>query len=165
MRFFLLPTGIFTVVTLIGCSAENDAGSIGESLGKNVTEFAQGVGSGVDTQLEVKIELSQELTNRGVTTTVAKQETPLNDATKPITVYFISAKPIDAALVAKAYNADNQEIGRATTTVAFGSDDAQHVGFEFPPEMDRQLVDVYRIGIRDKVTESAESPDSESGDR
>ena len=140
---------------LTGCSEDQDAGSLGKSVGENVTEFAQGVGTGVDVGLKVNFELSEALKEAGVTATVAKQETPLNSPNKTITIYIIADKAMDATLVAKAYNADEQEIGRAHTDVVFVADDARYIGFEFPAEMDRQMVKIYRIDLRRKVATEA----------
>ncbi len=141
---------------MIGCadSEKNGAGTIGESIGRNVTEFAQGVGTGVDAELQIKVELSEALTASGLTATVAKQQTPLNAPDKAISVYFIASKALNATLIAKAYNAENQEIGRATAEVEFGADDAQYISFEFPSEMDRQLEVVYKVDLRTSQPEA-----------
>ena len=46
------------MVSSLGCSDTKQSGaeSLGESIGKNVTEFAQGIGTGVDAQMKIKIE-------------------------------------------------------------------------------------------------------------
>lgn len=153
IRIITLP--LIIAFAGIGCSGSGDAdaGKLGQSLGQNVTEFAKGVGSGVDSQLQIKIELSEALTSAGVTATVAKQQTPLNAPEKSIVVYFISTNAVKGTFVAKAYNSDEQEIGRAAKEAEFKVDDAQYVGFEFPPEMDRQTVSVYRIDFREMLAE------------
>ncbi|MEZ6130361.1 MAG: hypothetical protein R3C59_16885 [Planctomycetaceae bacterium] len=141
---------LVAAITSVGCSdsGSTDAGSIGESIGKNVTEFAQGVGTGVDTQMQITIELSQSLADAGVTHTVAKQQASLDNPEKAISVYLISTEPLKATLIAKAYNGDKQEIGRALADVQFSADDAQYVSFTFPGEMDRQTVTLYKIDLR-----------------
>lgn len=147
---------LMSSIILPGCSDETNpnAGTIGQTIGQNVTEFAQGVGTGVDTQLQVEVELSPELTKAGFSHTIAKQQTSIADPQKAISVYLISAEAISCTLIAKAYNADNQEIGRASSDVQFSQDDAQYVAFTFPPEMDRQAVKLYRIAMRSSVAES-----------
>lgn len=164
MRSFLPHIAVLLAVTLAGCSSENDAGSIGQSVGRNVTEFAQGVGSGVDAQMEVEIELSEALIDSGISATVAKQEAPLDNPQKPITIYLISSKPITATLVAKAYNDQQQEIGRASIDVEFQADDAQYIKFAFPPEMDRQTVSVYHIDMRPIEQDAEQSNDADPGE-
>ncbi len=149
-RLAILFPMLVALGTAIGCSDSSgtDAGSIGKSIGKNVTEFAQGVGTGVDGELQIKIELSETLTQSGLSATVAKQQSPLNDPQKAISVYFIATKELNATLIAKAYSTEDLEIGRATADVSFHSDDAQYISFAFPSEMDRQLVAIYRIDVR-----------------
>ena len=157
-RRSLLFAMLVALSTVSGCSdsSKNDAGSIGKSIGKNVTEFAQGVGTGVDAQLQIKIELSEKLTQGGLSATVAKQQAPLNDPQKAISVYVISAQELNTTLIAKAYNAEGLEIGRAIANVSFNSNDAQYVNFAFPSEMDRQLVAVYKIDVRAATPEVEE---------
>lgn len=143
---------------LPGCSGDShaDAGKIGKTIGRNVTEFAQGVGTGVDTQMQVSVELSSELTEAGFSHTIAKQNTSLESPQKAISIYMISSQAINRTLIAKAFNEDNQEIGRATADVEFSKDDAQYVSFTFPSEMDRQTVKQYRISFK-----SATGPSSQ----
>ncbi len=133
---------------LIGCSEEGDAEALGQSLGESVTEFAQGVGGGVDTQLKIDVELSDAIKKRGVTTTVAKQIARLDSPEKSISVYFITTNAISATFQARAYDKDDKEIGRATADVKFAADDAQYIEFQFPREMDQQMVKVYRVDSR-----------------
>ncbi len=157
MPRLLITLAVTCILTATaGCSdSGTDAGSIGHSIGENVTEFAQGVGSGVDNQLKVDIQLSEELTATGLTHTVAKQQTSLNQPDKSISIYFLASQPLEAQLVAKAFNSDDQEIGRASAEVQFQTDDAQYVSFTFPPEMDRQTVVKYTIDSRNIHGESS----------
>jgi hypothetical protein len=145
-------------ITLLGCSGDSktDAGAIGQTIGENVTEFAQGVGTGVDTQLQVAIELSPELTKAGFSHTIAKQKTSIDDPQKAISIYLLSTEAMSCTLIAKAYNADNQEIGRATSDVQFSQDDAQYISFTFPPDMDRQTVKVYKIAAKSSAGEPSQ---------
>ena len=134
----------------VGCgdSSDSDASSIGRSLGENVTEFAQGVGTGVDEKLHINVELSESLIDVGLAVTVAKQETPTEGGGKSISVYLVAESELSATLMAKAYNKEALEIGRCTADIAFDKDDAQYVRFVFPAEMDQQTVDAYRIELK-----------------
>jgi hypothetical protein len=145
-------------ISLLGCSGNSkpDAAAVGKAIGQNVTEFAQGVGSGVDTQLQVAIELSPELIKAGLSHTIAKQKGSLDDMQKAISIYLLAAQALNCTLTAKAYNADNQEVGRATSDVQFVQDDAQYIAFTFPPDMDRQTVKVYKITAKFPETESSQ---------
>ena len=149
--------GLAVCVVLSGCSGENkpDIGGAGKLIGQNVTEFAQGVGTGVDQQMQVVVELSDELAEAGLSHTIAKRKVSLDEPEKTISIYLISAKSLSCTLIARAFDAEDQEIGRAACDVKFSDDDAQYVSFGFPPEMDRETVRIYRISRKSLVTESA----------
>ncbi len=131
---------------LAGCGDRPSARDLGQSLGENVTDFAQGVGTGVDHQLLIKVELTPTAEETGLTHTVGKQGTNLSE--KGISIYFVSKDSVDGILVAKALNSDGIEIGRAKTPVSFEADDAKYVRFDFPAETDRQSVARYSIDFR-----------------
>ncbi|HEY9059385.1 MAG TPA: hypothetical protein VIO64_02600 [Pseudobacteroides sp.] len=110
-RVLLVATLICTIC--VGCrKGEKDAGN---KVGEGLTKFVSGIGQGIDKELMVEVELSKEVTDLGISKTVSKQET-LNDG-KGFSVYFIASKAVESTLIAKAYNADDLEIGRTTTNV------------------------------------------------
>lgn len=132
----------------LGCGGEQGrAKKAGRRVGETVTDFAQGIGSGIDKRLEVEVELSPNVIDLGLTKTVAKT-TGIDGNKKGITVYLLSQRPITGRLVAKALNAEGAEIGRSPADVEFTPDDAKYVTFEFGEEMDRQLVERYVIDAK-----------------
>lgn len=139
------------IILLTGC-VENDKGGkstesvakrTGDKVGKLITDFASGVGKGIDDQLMVNIEISQDIINKGITVTTSKQ-----DKMKGITIYMISETEFKSTLIAKALNKEGHEIGRSTVDVEFTDNDAKYVTFTFPDEMDSQLVEKYVINIK-----------------
>lgn len=58
--------------------------------------------------MQVAIELSPELTEAGLSHTIAKQKSSLDDPRKAISVYLLSAQAFNCTLIAKAFNAENQ---------------------------------------------------------
>lgn len=143
-----------------GCAEreESVAETTGAKVGEVLTDFASGVGEGVDKQLEVTVELSAQCSEAGLSKTVAKSLSPNKEG---IAVYFISEKPFVGQMVAKAVNADEQEIGRSTIDVEFESDDAQYVTFTFGSEVDSQLVEKYLVDIRPPSNVDAEAKSRE----
>lgn len=148
---------VTAVLFLVSCgsregSDKSVAQQAGDQVGRSVTDFARGVGHGVDKQLEVSVELSEELANLGLSKTVAKvapysvPPTPGKD--KVLSVYLISQKPFAGQLLARGLNAEGQEIGRATADVTLAADDARYVTFAFPEEMDSQRVVKYVLSLR-----------------
>lgn len=155
-------------ITGCGRAPDQNAGAVGEAIGENVTDFAKGVGKGIDNKLLISTEISPALSEQGVTMTVAKQG-PLqtdSESAKTISVYCLAAKAFEATLTAKAYNVEDHEIGRAKTNIKFADDDAQYVTFSFPPEMDRQLVAKYMFDIAklQSETPSAEADAQSASD-
>lgn len=151
---------ILAVCAAAGCGrdASHQASSMGEQLGENVTGFAKGVGRGIDKNLKVDIELSEDLQARGISTTVAKMGGPSggDEPGKAVSIYVLSERACEIAFVAKAYDDQGHEIGRARSTIKFDADDAKYVNFEFPNEMDQQLVVTYRIGESTATTAEAQ---------
>ena len=66
---------------------------------------------------------------------------------KGFTVYFIASQSVSNTLVARAFNADGLEIGRAKKQIMMEKDDAKYVTFEFDSQMDSQMVKEYGIGL------------------
>lgn len=147
MKPLAVPLAALVALSL-GCGKEEGrAKRAGQSFGETMTDFAHGVGSGIDNRLQVEVELSPGVVDLGLSKTVAKSA-GIDDTKKGIAVYFISQKPVNGNLVAKAMNADGEEIGRSVVEVEFSADDAKYVTFRFDKEMDSQLVARYVIDAR-----------------
>ncbi len=146
------------VITLVGCGKDKDknedsaAKNAGAKVGEAVTEFATGMGKGIDKKMTVNAELSAGLKEKGISMTIAKGS-GLDHASKGISVYLIAAKPLKAKLIAKAMNEAGQEIGRSVVDVNFVADDAKYIIFKFHEEMDTQLVKKYFIDIKSILTD------------
>jgi hypothetical protein len=140
---------LVSVALLCGCgkSDESMAKRAGGKVGETLTDFASGVGKGVDKQMAVNVELSDEVTKQGLSKTIAKSRGMDSDK-RGISVYFIAKVAFTGRLVAKALNEEGQEIGRSVVDVEFTSDDAKYVPFVFDDEMDARLVQKYVVDIK-----------------
>lgn len=150
LSFIIVMMGI---ITLVGCGKsgkdeESVAKKTGAKVGEAVTEFATGMGKGIDKQMTLNAELSPGLKEKGISMTIAK-----GDMTKRISVYLIASKPLKAKLIAKAINESGQEIGRSVVDVNFAADDAGYTIFTFHEKMDTQLVKKYFIDIKSILPE------------
>lgn len=134
------------VAASFGCG-DGHAKKAGQAVGETITDFAQGVGSGIDKRLEVDVELSPEVVDLGLSKTVAKSA-GMDGKKKGITVYLLSQKPVTGSLIAKALNGEGAEIGRSVVEVEFAADDAKYVTFHFGNEIDSQLVERYLIDVK-----------------
>lgn len=102
----------------------------GETVGKGASEFIKGVSDGVGKSLTVKLELSEELKNKGLRTGkyfVASQGGTENK----LSVYFIFDGDFADTLKAKAYGEDGLELGRTKLFVNGRSEDAAYFDFVF----------------------------------
>lgn len=143
-----------------GCGDQEGsvAEKAGTTVGEALTDFASGVGEGVDRRLEVTVELSTRCSEAGLSKTVAKSL----GLKEGITVYFTSEKPFTGQMVAKAINEDGQEVGRSKIDVEFEADDAQYVTFPFDSQMDSQLVEKYLVDIPAQTTVGSETESSDT---
>ena len=136
------------VLLAAGCKDKRTdlANKAGETVGEHLTEFTKSVGKGVDNKLLVNVALAPEVQALGITHTTAKA-LDMDAMKKGITVYLIASKEVNVTLRAKALNADQAEIGRATVPVKLAKDEAAYFTFEFPKEMDSMMAKEYRIGL------------------
>ena len=133
---------------LAGCNKDDETLSekTGRKVGSTLTDFAKGVGTGIDQSMTVETELDAGLLNRGISKTISKS-VGLDANKKGIAVYLISTDNLTATLLAKAIDKDGVEIGRSKTDVTFEKDGAQYVTFYFDDEMDTALVGKYHISL------------------
>ena len=68
---------LILVVVVCGCGKreESIAKTAGSKVGETITDFASGVGKGVDKQRMVNVKLSNNVLKRGLSTTISKSRT------------------------------------------------------------------------------------------
>jgi hypothetical protein len=145
-------------VIVVGCGSDDEsvAKKTGAKVGETLTDFASGVGKGIDKKMKVNVELSKELADQGISVTIAKAggidlkhpDVKADSHTSEILVYLIAAKPFNGRLIAKALTNDGQEIGRSPADVELASDEAKYITFAFDHDMDTQLVAKYTIDAK-----------------
>ena len=142
-------SALIFVLVVCGCGKRDESlvKTAGSKVGETVTDFASGVGKGVDKQRMVQVKLSEDVAKQGLSKTVAKSQS-LGSKASGIAVYFITKSPFKGKLVARAMNKEGQEIGRSVVDVEFSADDAKYVSFPFPEEMDGQLVQEYLVDVK-----------------
>ena len=149
IKTFLLI--IFALLLIVSCKPKEErktlAEKAGNSIGSALTDFASGVGEGIDQKQKIKVELSDQLKELGLSVTTSK--TDLDDIMEnQITIYLISEKDTHVKIIAKALDSENQEIGRSSVEVKMKADDADYVPFSFSEKMDSQLVTKYVLSLR-----------------
>jgi hypothetical protein len=143
----LLMVAVLTLA--VGCGKQEDstAKQAGKVVGKTVTDFAAGIGKGLDSSLLVNVSAAPEMESEGLSITTAKWTT-VEGKKKAISIYVISKNVFKGTLVAKAFSKEDKEIGRALAEVDFSADDAKYTIFKFDEETDTQLVAKYVVGVK-----------------
>ncbi|QKE63623.1 hypothetical protein HNE05_09715 [Aquipseudomonas campi] len=146
MKYKSLLVGLFSAAILAGCgeSEQSLSEKAGKAVGEGVTGFLSGVGSGIDQSMVVETELGAGASKAGLVKTTAKSN-GMADAQKSFSVYLVANEPFKGTLLAKAYDKDGQEIGRAKSEVDLQKDDADYIIFAFSERMDSQLVHKYLV--------------------
>lgn len=146
MNYKSLLVGLFSAVVLVGCgdSEQSLSEKAGKAVGEGVTGFLSGVGSGIDQSMVVETELGAGASNAGLVKTASKSN-GMADPEKSFSVYLVANQAFKGTLLAKAYDKDGQEIGRAKSEVNLQKDDADYIIFAFNERMDSQLVHKYLV--------------------
>lgn len=108
----------------------------GEVVGKGATEFLEGVSEGVEKTLDCEIELSQELTDNGLSTGVFSIEDKDTGSNNRLTIYMIFESDFKKTLTAKAYNKAGLEIGRSNIDIDAKAGHAGYFDFDFDNRTD-----------------------------
>ena len=140
---------LFSALTLASCGKKTDdiVDNAGETVGKQIGNFTSSVGEGVDKEMMIKVTLSKDVLDAGITSTTAKRR-PISDSNKGISVYLIASKDVNTTLRAIALNSDGHEIGRSKLPVKLESDGAGYFVFEFDNQMDSMTVKEYKVDIK-----------------
>jgi hypothetical protein len=104
----------------------------GETVGKTATEFFEGVSEGVEQTLACEILLSQELKDMGVKTgKTSVNNSPDGGNNNLLTLYLIFDKDFKSSVIAKAFDKNGLEIGRAKLEIQSKTGDAGYYDFSF----------------------------------
>lgn len=135
MKTFLKLTTVF-IVFLSACNwaKEKTKESIhktGEIVAKTGSEFADGIKEGVNESFSNIIKLSDSLGRSGIK--LGKVLITGTDSTSDniVTAYIIFEKGYEGKLIAKAFDENGVEFGRASVMVTAEPDDAKYYDFQF----------------------------------
>ena len=136
VSLFLLSITIF----IFSCNrakekAKDAINKTGETVGKGVSEFADGLKEGVTKTFDCTLEVSKDLNAKGIGTGKFSIETDSSTANKAV-VYLIFEKDFDQTIKAKVFDADNKEYGRTSLAVSAKAGEAKFVDFVFDQRTD-----------------------------
>lgn len=115
-----------------GNAAKETINKGGEVAGQAASEFIKGTKEGVEKTMALTVELDTALTRRGA----SLGKTEMSDDYSALQVYIILERDLSDTLVAKAYDADGLEMGRARFGVSGKAGDAGWHTITFPEQTD-----------------------------
>ncbi len=133
---FLILFIVIISLTIISCDdvkekTKNSINKSGETIGKTTTEFIEGVGEGINQTFSVDIQISKELSNKGMQTGAYSIEESASGVPNIFTLYLIFNQNFKEKILMKAYDKNDLEIGRVKTEVNGKKNEADYYDFIF----------------------------------
>jgi hypothetical protein len=122
------------ILGLSACSSSSIKDKInqtGDVAGQVAGEFIEGASKGVAKAFDVKVELPQGLTDKGIEFGKASVTSDSLGTDNLLVLYVIFNKDFEGTLTAKAFDDQSLEMGRATVTVNGKMNDAKYLEFHF----------------------------------
>lgn len=138
-----LVLGTLNACERAGNAAKETISKGGEVAGQAASEFIKGAKEGVEKTMALTVELDSALGNRGV----SLGKTEMSDDYSALQVYIILERDLSDTLVAKAYDADGLEMGRARFGVSGKGGDAGWHTITFPEQTDLEAKGKVVIGM------------------
>ena len=133
MKLNLLIPAALSCAILFNCTrAKEAANDGGEFVGETVTEFVDGVTSGVETATAVSIDMSDELKQHGLELGVVQFDASEWEASDNVLeVYVIFNQAFNDTVNVKVMDENGLEIGRANAAMEAEAGDAGYYDFVF----------------------------------
>ena len=149
MKQLRLPT-LLLIITLLGCGRVKEGtkealNKGGEVVGKAATEIADGVAEGVEKTLRIEIKLSENLTAQGISRGKYDIEDAKGGSDNQLVLYLIFENDFEGELLAKAFDEEGLEMGRARLTVEGKAGEAAYFDFTFDKRTDIETKGVITI--------------------
>ena len=123
-----------TSVFIFSCNKSNTKDKInevGDATGQVLGEFVKGVSSGVENAFDVKIDLPQNLIDKGFKLGKCSVMDDSLGTDNLLVVYIIFEKDYEGKITSKAFDNQGLEMGRTSTLVLGKKDEARFFDFHF----------------------------------
>jgi len=117
----------------------------GEAIKKTANKAADGIGDLINRNMGCKLELSEDLKGKGLSTGKFYVEEGANDKDNKLVVYFISEKDFNGEVKVKVTNKDGLELGRTTVKLNKKAGDAGYEDIVFDERTDIESKSVITI--------------------
>lgn len=102
-----------------------------EKVGQSAAKAVKGLKTGIEKATKINIELSENLTSRGLSLGKTKLDSKNGGRHNMLNVYMIFDKKLNRSLLAKVFNNQNEEIGRTKTQISGDAGEAKYIDFIF----------------------------------
>ena len=131
LLLFLMSLGALTSCNQVKDSAKEVINEGGEIVGKSIGEFGKGLSEGIDESLEVKIQLSEELSSKGIQLGKIDFHDDTLGTDNVLSVYIISNQAFNGTLSLKIFDKNDLEMGRSFIELESLAGHAQFYDFHF----------------------------------
>lgn len=111
--------------------AKQTINKTGETVGKGTSEFINGVSEGVDETFECELQISKQLSDRGLTNGKFKITDSKDTKDNILTAYLIFANDFKQNVSVKVFDQNGQEYGRVSLLVEAKKGEAKYFDFIF----------------------------------
>ncbi len=129
-KLFIFLSISYFFVACSGGAIKEKINQTGDAVGQAAGELTKGVVTGVDKSSDARVELSADLTAKGV----QLGKVLVNDSTgrdNLLTIYTVFNSDFSGTITAKIYDVKNLEIGRTSVKVAAQKNEAKYLEFLF----------------------------------
>jgi len=126
---------LILIVLLLACCVSNETkekiNEAGNETGQTVGKFVSGISHGVEKALDVKVELSQIMKDKGIEFGKISVTNDSEGKDNLLNVYVIFNQDYKGTMFAKAFDAKGLEMGRTKITISGKKEEARFVEFHF----------------------------------
>ncbi len=130
-RLFFISLLLFSA-----CSSESVKDKInkaGDVTGQAIGEFTEGVSSGVEKAFDTKVEISENLKEKGIECGKTTVTSDSGGTDNKLTIYVIFHKDFSGEITAKAFDKQNAEMGRVKLKAEGKLEGSTFLEFHFDP--------------------------------
>lgn len=114
-------------------SVKENINKAGDVTGQAIGEFTEGVSSGVEKAFDTKVVISDSLKTKGIDCGKTTVTSDSNATDNVLTLYVIFNQDFTGDITAKAFDKQNNEMGRVKLSVQGKKDESKFLEFHFDP--------------------------------
>jgi hypothetical protein len=122
---------LFLMTQCVSSETKEKINEAGNETGQTVGKFVSGITHGVEKSLEVKVDLSQNLKDKGIEFGKITIANDTEGKDNLLIVYVIFNQDFKGSLFARTYDNKGLEMGRSKLTISGKKEEARFVEFHF----------------------------------